>query len=60
MLARLAALAVKLAPIAGRLTRTLPGIVGAALVCAGLAMIYVPLALLAAGAFLLLIDRQVS
>lgn len=60
MRARLSALAVRLAGPAGRAARSLPGILGAILVCVGLGLIYVPLALLAAGAFLLLIDRQVA
>ena len=37
-----------------------PGALGAVLVCAGLAWIFAPLGVVAAGAFLLLIDRRLS
>ncbi|WP_433382782.1 hypothetical protein [Streptosporangium sp. CA-115845] len=42
----------------GEACRWLPGLAGAACVCVGLALIYRPLGLLAAGAFLLLLDRR--
>lgn len=59
MRARLAALALRFAGTAGSLVRSLPGVVGAVLVCVGLGLVYLPLAFLAAGAFLLIIDRRV-
>lgn len=37
-----------------------PGILGALLVCAGLAWVFAPLGVVAAGAFLLLVDRRIS
>lgn len=39
-----------------RVARLLPGIVGAVLVSAGLGLIFLPLALISAGVFLLLVD----
>lgn len=39
-----------------RLARGLPGVVGALLVCAGLTLAWLPLGLMAAGGFLLLVD----
>lgn len=49
--------------VRGRLAswgRFAPGVAGAALVCAGLALIWVPLAVVAAGGFLLLLDRRLG
>ena len=40
------------------LGRTWPGIGGAACVCVGLGLMYVPLAFLAAGLFLLVLDNR--
>jgi hypothetical protein len=37
-----------------------PGILGALLVCAGLALIMPPLAVIAAGMFLLAVDRRMT
>ena len=37
-----------------------PGALGALLVCAGLAWVFAPLGLVAAGVFLLLIDRRIG
>lgn len=48
------------AGLAGRTMRTVPGVGGALLVCYGLYDAYRPLGFLAAGAFLLLLDRRVS
>lgn len=44
---------------AGSAVRGLPGVLGAGMVCIGLALMYVPAAFVAAGAFLLLLDRRV-
>lgn len=59
MRARLNALVLRGATAAGSLVRTLPGVLGAGAICIGLGLIYTPLALLAAGVFLLIIDRRV-
>lgn len=57
--ARLSAAVVAVAGLAGSLVRTLPGVLGATSIVLGLGLIYVPLAFLAAGVFLLVIDRRV-
>lgn len=44
----------------GSAMRTLPGVAGALLVSYGLYLAWLPLGFIAAGAFLLLIDRRVS
>ncbi|WIM97692.1 hypothetical protein ACTOB_001240 [Actinoplanes oblitus] len=44
----------------GRALRTLPGLAGALLVSFGLYLAWVPLGVIALGAFLLLIDRRVT
>lgn len=59
MRARMKALVLRGAAASGTLVRTLPGVLGATAICVGLGLIYTPLALLAAGAFLLIIDRRV-
>ena len=59
MRARITALTLRVAAWAGGLVRSLPGVLGAGAVCVGLGLIYVPLGILAAGAFLLIIDRRV-
>jgi hypothetical protein len=41
------------------LVRSLPGALGAVSICIGLGMTFRPLAFLAAGVFLLIIDRRV-
>lgn len=43
----------------GGALRSAPGVVGASLVCAGLALAWVPLGLVAAGVFLLALDRRI-
>lgn len=45
---------------AGRAVRSLPGVLGAVLVCVGVGLVFLPAGIVAAGAFLLLVDRQVS
>lgn len=51
------------AAVAGRLVgaagRTLPGVAGSLLVCYGLWLAWAPLGFVAAGAFLLLLDRRI-
>lgn len=56
---RTAKLAIRLAELAGRATRSIPGVGGALLVCWGLGQIYQPLLYVSLGGFLLLVDRQV-
>lgn len=56
---RLAALLERVAAPAGTAARTVPGVLGAVLVCVGAGLIYTPLAFLAAGVFLLLVDRRI-
>lgn len=51
--------AVRLAELAGRATRSIPGVGGALLVCWGVGQIYGPLLYVSLGGFLLLADRQV-
>ena len=41
-----------------RVARFLPGVLGAVLVCIGAGLIFLPAAFIAAGAFLLVLDRQ--
>lgn len=48
------------AGIVGRLLRGAPGILGASAVSLGLGMIYAPVGVIAAGVFLLLIDRDIG
>jgi hypothetical protein len=50
---------VRLAGVAGTVGRTAPGVLGPLLICAGLYLAWVPLGFVAAGAFLLLVDRQI-
>lgn len=42
-----------------KLLRYVPAVLGAALVCVGLGLIFPPLAFIAAGGFLLMIDRRI-
>lgn len=61
LIARLRPAAGRAAELAGVLARRLtaaPGLAGAALVSIGLGQIYRPLLFIAAGAFLLLVDRR--
>lgn len=51
-------LTLKAADVAGALVRGLPGMAGAACVCAGLGLIYMPAGVIAAGVFLLIIDYR--
>lgn len=39
--------------------RTLPGAVGAAAICYGLGLVYTPLAFIAAGVFLIILDWRI-
>lgn len=54
----------RLAELAGvavrQIGRGLPGIAGPLLICWGLGLAWLPLGLIAAGTFLLLLDRRVS
>lgn len=54
-----AALVVKGADVLGKLVRSLPGAVGALLVSYGAWDIYPPAGFIAAGAFLLIADREI-
>lgn len=45
---------------AGRSVRSLPGVLGAVLVCVGVGLVFLPAAFVVAGGFLLLIDRRVG
>lgn len=49
----------KLAEMAGAIGRTVPGVLGPLLICTGLYFAWMPLGLVAAGAFLMLVDRQI-
>lgn len=56
---RRAGAVVRVAPEwAGQVLRSVPGIVGAGLVAYGLGLVYWPLLFLAAGGFLLALDRR--
>jgi energy-converting hydrogenase Eha subunit G len=48
-----------LAERSGRILRTVPGVLGALLVSYGLFLAWLPLGVIAAGGFLLLVDRRV-
>lgn len=59
MRARLSAAILAAAGATGGIVRTLPGLLGAGCIVVGLGLVYTPLAFLAAGVFLLIIDRRV-
>lgn len=48
------------AATAGRLVRTLPGVLGAGVVSLGVGMIYAPAGIIVAGLFLLAVDRGIE
>lgn len=56
----LAGLAERHAGTIGRLVRSVPGMLGAAVVSIGVAMIYAPAGVIVAGLFLLAIDRGIE
>lgn len=51
-------LTLRAAGAVGGLVRGAPGVLGAASICVGLGLVYLPLAFLAAGAFGLIVDRR--